>query len=150
MFLRSRRGVSLAAPEFRFGLNYLRQVATERRVMAPISQQLTDLAVEIADANKEKGFWEEANNPLIVPTKLALITDEVCEALQEHRARWGDGPENNSGMTDDQEKAFNEELADIIIRTLDLAGHYGFDIGGAIIDKLDKNTGRPPKHGKRY
>ena len=116
-------------------------------ISAPL---ITSLAREIADANEAKGFWEEADNPLIIPTKLALITDEVCEALQEHRARWGDGPEKKSGMTDDQEKAFNEELADIIILTLDLAGYYGLDIGSAIVDKLDKNAGRPPKHGKRY
>lgn len=118
--------------------------------MDRMSQSITGLAEEIAYDNEKKGFWEDSDNPLIVPTKLALIADEVSEALQEHRARWGDGPEKKSGMTGDQEKAFAEELADIVIRTLDLAGHYQFDIGRIIMDKLEKNKSRPPKHGKRY
>lgn len=111
---------------------------------------LSKLAKDLALANAEKGFWEEGHNSLIIPTKLALIHDEVSEALQVHRNRYGDGPENKSGMTDDQEAEFTEELADIVIRTLDLAGHYGLDIGGAIDSKIKKNRSRPPKHGKRY
>lgn len=111
---------------------------------------LSGLAKDIAHANADKGFWDEGDNELIVPTKLALIHDEVSEALQVHRDRYGDGPENKSGMTDDQEQDFTEELADIIIRTLDLAGFYGLPIGESLDEKLLKNRSRPPKHGKRY
>jgi NTP pyrophosphatase (non-canonical NTP hydrolase) len=112
---------------------------------------LNGLAVDIAHENEAKGFWEDGDNELIIPTKLALIHDEVSEALQVHRDRFGDSPEDSiTTMTDDQEREFTEELADIIIRTLDLAGHYGFPIGDVIADKLEKNRNRPPKHGKRY
>jgi NTP pyrophosphatase (non-canonical NTP hydrolase) len=113
-------------------------------------KDLSDLAKDIALANANKGFWDESHNSLIIPTKLALVHDEVSEALQVHRDRYGDGPENDSGMTDDQEAEFAEELADIIIRTLDLAGYYKFPIGEIIDEKLEKNRARPPKHGKRY
>ena len=112
-------------------------------------KDLTDLAKEVAAANAANGFWDESENSLIIPTKLALIHDEVSEALQAHRDNY-DGPEKEAGMTSEQEAEFAEELADIIIRTLDLAGHYGFPIGEILEDKLDKNRSRPAKHGKRY
>ena len=41
-----------------------------------------------------------------------------------------------------------EELADVVIRTLDLAGHMGVDFGSILIDKMEANKQRPYKHGK--
>ena len=112
---------------------------------------LNGLAVDIAQENEAKGFWEDSDNELIIPTKLALIHDEVSEALQVHRDRFGDSPEDSiTTMTNDQGAEFTEELADIIIRTLDLAGYYDLPIGEVIEAKLEKNRQRPPKHGKRY
>lgn len=112
---------------------------------------LNGLAIDIAQENEIKGFWDDADNPLIIPVKLALIHDEVSEALQVHRDRFGDSPEDmNTTMTYDQEKEFTEELADIVIRTLDLAGYYDLPIGDVVAAKLEKNRNRPPKHGKRY
>ena len=53
-------------------------------------------------------------------------------------------------MTAEQEQNFTEELADIVIRTLDLAGGLNLDIGSSIEAKVEKNKGRPYRHGKRY
>lgn len=39
------------------------------------------------------------------------------------------------------------ELADIIIRVLDLAAAYGIDIGKAVVSKMEYNKSRPEKHG---
>lgn len=41
-----------------------------------------------------------------------------------------------------------EELSGIIIRTFDLAGFLNYKFGAAIIDKMNKNSQRPYKHGK--
>jgi len=39
------------------------------------------------------------------------------------------------------------ELADVIIRVLDIAGHYGIDIQEALAVKAKYNKGRPHRHG---
>lgn len=57
---------------------------------------------------------------------LALIASEVGEAVNECR---GDSPSEK----------FGEELADIILRTLDLAEVFNIDIAKEINNKMEKN-----------
>ena len=47
----------------------------------------------------------------------------------------------DDGLTD--RSALEVELADIMIRTMALAGHLGFDLEGAITDKVAYNSRRP-------
>lgn len=42
----------------------------------------------------------------------------------------------------------SEELADIVIRTMDLAAFLGYRLGADIMLKMAKNAQRPYKHGK--
>jgi NTP pyrophosphatase (non-canonical NTP hydrolase) len=85
----------------------------------------------------DKGFHTHGDNPLFVPTHLALIMSEAAEALDAHRK----GEDSHLG----------EELADIVIRTMDLADALGIELGREIVDKHLKNTARPKMHGgKRY
>lgn len=60
---------------------------------------------------------------------LALVASEVGEAINECR---------NEKPTD----AFGEELADIILRVLDIAHWQGIDIEEKIMDKMIKNENR--------
>lgn len=39
------------------------------------------------------------------------------------------------------------ELADIVIRAMDIAEFYGIDLGRAILEKMEYNQARPYKHG---
>ena len=43
-----------------------------------------------------------------------------------------------------------DELADIVIRTLDLAERFKIDLGSAMLSKHAVNTKRPYKHGKAF
>lgn len=86
---------------------------------------------------KLNGFHETQGNALHVPTKLALIMSEASEALEWHR------------QGKDEEVGF--ELADIVIRTMDLAESIGIDLAHCVIEKTQVNERRPYKHGnKRY
>ncbi|HAN91236.1 MAG TPA: hypothetical protein DCQ33_04045 [Nitrospira sp.] len=67
--------------------------------------------------------------------RLMLIVSECSEALEELRK-----PEYDAA-------AFGSELADIVIRTFDLAVSADVDIGQAIQDKHAKNIKRPFRHG---
>lgn len=42
----------------------------------------------------------------------------------------------------------HEELADIVIRTFDLAEHLDCRLGDCIVLKMERNRSRPYKHGK--
>lgn len=99
--------------------------------------QLDNLATEIYVIAKEKGFNEHAGDTLYIPTKLALIHSEVSEALEADRV----GDREN----------LQEEIADILIRTLHLARYLAMDIGEVVLRKIEYNRTRPIMHGnKRY
>lgn len=84
---------------------------------------------------KAHGFQESEENPLNVPTKLALIMSEGAEALEAHR----------QGKNED----IGHELADIVIRSMDLAESLGIDLAKEILDKAAFNESRPHKHGNK-
>lgn len=114
---------------------------------------LNELADQISNTSESKGFWDpdDVGNMGIIPLKLALIAGEADEALEVHRNEYDDADEDPiSRMTPMQEDDFAEEVADVIIRALDLAGYYNFDIGQIVLDKMAKNETRPYRHGKRY
>lgn len=114
--------------------------------------------VEITHKNaREKGFWEDWDSicwedglvrndssnldigelfNLATSSRLMLIVSEVSEALEALR--------NNNNQN------FKEELADIIIRTCDLAGGLSIDLQEEIIKKIKINKDRKYKHGKKF
>ena len=92
---------------------------------------------EIYKVADKHGFHEGEDTPLFVPTKLALIMSECVEALEAHRA----GKDIEVG----------HELADVVIRTYDLAESLGVDLDKEVRIKHKYNKARPYKHGdKKY
>lgn len=88
-----------------------------------------------------KGFWK-ANQD--VGTKVALIHSEVSEGFDAFR---------NGDANDDKlpsRKGIEVELADAIIRIMDLAEHLHLDLAGAIIEKHEYNKTRAYLHGKKF
>ena len=74
----------------------------------------------------EKMGWH--NNKSVLEA-LALISSEVGEAVNECR---GEQPT----------AAFGEELADIVLRVMDLAHWQGVDLEKELLAKMDKNEQR--------
>ena len=107
-------------------------------VAASAPQRLNDLAKMANDINRANGWnvitpeeWD--SDPYRIPGVIALIHSEVSEALEAYRHN--------------DRAHFAEELADVIIRTLDCAGGLGIDMEKEVLAKLEKNRGRGYRHG---
>ena len=87
------------------------------------------------------GWWEE---PREDGTLIALIMSEAAEALE--ALRKGNGPDEHCPQFSGAEV----ELADVIIRIMDMAESRGWDVAGAIVAKHEFNKTRPYKHGKEF
>ena len=87
------------------------------------------------------GWWEE---PREDGTLIALIMSEAAEALE--ALRKGNGPDEHCPQFSGAEV----ELADVIIRIMDMAEARGWDVAGAIVAKHEFNKTRPYKHGKEF
>jgi len=97
--------------------------------------EITDVSEQIHSANKKWWTDMDPKNPKDVTVKLALVVTEVSEAIEGVR----------KGLMDDklpQYEMVDVEIADAIIRLLDLAGARGIDIGWIIRDKLNYNAVR--------
>lgn len=120
---------------------------------------INKLAEEIHKNALEKGFFEKEKN---IGEMLCLIHSEVSEALEADRS----GKYCNKSMghatiayaEDDFKQAykdyvkgtFEEEMADIIIRVLDLCAFKNIDLEMHIRAKMRFNSLREYKHGKKY
>lgn len=79
--------------------------------------------------------WPKKYFDLLVSTKLMLSVTELAEAMEGHR----------KGLMDDHlphRQMLEVEMADCIIRILDLAGALEMDIAGAVFEKLAYNQQR--------
>lgn len=109
---------------------------------------LTDI---IHMANLDAGWWHDEKleeffpgpdnlknfriMPYVAGTKIALSHSEISEALEGMR----------KGIMDDHlphRPMIEVELADAIIRILDIAGALNLDVGGALVEKFNYNQTR--------
>lgn len=72
----------------------------------------------------------------VIATKLCLIHSEISEAMEGYRKNKKDDHLPNRPMVE-------VELADAVIRIMDLAGRLSLDLAGAILEKLEYNSKRP-------
>lgn len=122
---------------------------TERDHEMKAMESINHLTEEAHRNALEHGFYAEAEDilsELVDPeqirelektqclAKLALIDSEVGEAV--HAVQHGD------------KENLYEEMCDIIIRVLDMAGWLNINLGARLIAKMEYNRTRPYKHGK--
>lgn len=103
-----------------------------------------DLAHELSAS---KGFWEKPRN---IGEALALVHSEISEALEEVRSGRGVDEVYSNADNPLKPEGFPVELADAIIRILDLCGGYDIDIDGIVKMKLAYNNTRPALHGRQF
>ena len=126
-----KKAISCSAEMKRDSLTYIEQL--EKRASL---NTLRDAIYEDAVAH---GLWDDEED--YMPTDcMYFIKDEVSE-LDCAAMDWEDDVCNDNS-------AFCEELADVIIASLSVAGNLGIDIDAAVRRKMEINKGRPWKHGK--
>lgn len=111
--------------------------------VARIHSAIGHLQDTVYRGNVSAGWWENIKtgekfpkgDVTLILSKLALVHSEVSEALEGAR----------KNLMDDklpERKMLEVELADAVIRILDLCGHEGLDLAGAIVEKLYYNDQR--------
>ena len=114
-------------------------------------ESLNKLAGEAYKINKEKGYYQGKVN---IPEKLCLIHSEVTEALEADRNTmhymmtnvqknvlmgWTNETDFKESYRQTVKGSFEEEMADIIIRTISLCAHLKIDIDFHVKAKLRYN-----------
>lgn len=105
-----------------------------------ISKIFTEVAQACHEVAKSKGFYDRE---VVLSEQTENIHGEVSELWDAHR----EGKLNQPCNKPIPLTCMEEELADIIIRTLDTAAHRGVDIGRAVLVKFEYNKTRSYRHG---
>ena len=118
---------------------------SEKRMEEYFNEQFINhfasMSGSIHDNAAVHGWWDE---PREDGTLIALIMSEAAEALE--ALRKGNGPDEHCPQFSGAEV----ELADVVIRIMDMAEARGWNVAGAIVAKHEFNKGRPYKHGKEF
>lgn len=109
---------------------------------------------------KNKGFYDPAPS---IESRLLLIHSEVseaCEAIRKNHYCPQNAVSAALGTIDDDtfkirfeasvKNSFEDEIADTVIRCLDLCEGMGIDLEAHIAAKMRYNAMRPHKHGKAF
>ena len=116
---------------------------TSNSMDLPTDYGLDVLAAILHETAIEKGFWDSPKNFDVLGNKLALVHSEVTEVLEAIR--------KNKGS-----EQIVEEMADILIRTLDLyasmrnAGFVDHSLDEVLSKKMEINKDRPKLHGNLF
>lgn len=121
---------------------------------------INQLGKKIYQNAQDKGFYEKEKN---IGEMLCLIHSEVSEALEADRKDKYAGhtgmfkKDNENYLQESKDwfemnikNTFEDELADVMIRVMDLAAFKGIDLEWHILKKMQYNAQREKYHGKKY
>ena len=100
-----------------------------------------DIAYLVHLTAVEKGWWDGDRNDA---EAIALMHSELSEALE--ALRQGNPPDDKVP----EFRGVEAELADVVIRIMDMAQARGWRVGEAICAKMAYNNTRQRKHGKQF
>jgi len=93
---------------------------------------------------KEKGWHDEGKDKSFGEC-IALVHSELSEALEEYRS----GRETTWYAEDGKPEGIDIELADAVIRIMDMCEQFGIDLQSAMMVKHEFNKTRSYRHGNK-
>jgi NTP pyrophosphatase (non-canonical NTP hydrolase) len=111
------------------------------RLSSDLEEPWMQTAAQVHETARQHGFWDQERNN---GEMIALIHSEISEALEYIR---------HGNPASDHIPTFTgaeEEMADAIIRIMDMAYARGWRLPAAIVAKMAFNAAREYKHGKAF
>jgi NTP pyrophosphatase (non-canonical NTP hydrolase) len=122
--------------------------------MKQLPIELNGMAAVIHNETVLKGFWDNTRE---MGTLLMLVVSELSEALEaDRKGKHVQVTDEVKDITDNLwfeayiKDTFEDEMADVIIRILDICAVYNIDIEWHIKRKFAYNQHREKMHGKKY
>jgi len=112
-----------------------------------MSNTIKEITAAVHENAKSHGWWDSGERNF--GELLMLCNSELAEAFEEYR--------NGHTVTEtyyskdkqgnDKMEGVPSELADVVIRIMDMCGYYGIDLEKIIAEKHAYNKSRPYRHG---
>lgn len=108
---------------------------------------------EVFRLNSSKGWFDEERTVGDMVALLHAEVSEILEAYRDYGMKDGTKPPYRAGMDPNTERPAKPEgvaveMADVLIRLLDMAKRWDIDIVSAFDEKMKYNWTRPYRHGR--